>query len=248
MPPTLRAAANGVRLDNLTVAYRGHPAVQHLKGEFAAGSLTAVIGPNGAGKSTLLAAIAGCVAPAAGEVRMAAGLRGRVAWLPQRTGIDRSFPIRVFDVVSLGHWSGLGARQPMTAGQAAAVERALGAVGLAGFARQSIGDLSAGQFQRVLFARVLVQDALVILLDEPFSSIDARTTADLLLVVEHWHGEGRTVIAVLHDLDQVREHFDQALLLARHAVAWGPTAEVLSAENLLRARRQAESWDEKAAA
>jgi zinc/manganese transport system ATP-binding protein len=100
--------------------------------------------------------------------------------------------------------------------------------------------------QRVLFARVLVQDARLVLLDEPFNAIDARTTADLLAVLQRWRQEARTVIAVLHDLDQVREHFDDALLLAREAVAWGPTAQVLRAEHLFEARRMAEAWDEDA--
>ncbi len=104
--------------------------------------------------------------------------------------------------------------------------------------------MSVGQFQRVLFARVLLQDAPVILLDEPFSGVDARTTADLLAVVRRWHTEGRTVIAVLHDMEQVRQHFDQALLLARRCVAWGPTRGVLQPEHLLRARQLSESWDE----
>ena len=93
---------------------------------------------------------------------------------------------------------------------------------------------------------LLLQDAQLILLDEPFNGIDARTCADLLRVVQRWHGEGRTVIAVLHDMELVREHFPQALLLAREAVAWGPTAQVLHAENLFRARQMAERWDESA--
>ena len=235
-----------IRLDNLTVAYRGHPAVHHLSGEFAPGSLTAVVGPNGAGKTSLLAAIMGRLRPAEGEVRIDAGLRGRIAWLPQQAEVDRSFPIRVFDVVALGHWGSLGSFRGMTSAQRDEVLRALDAVGLAGFGRRSISELSAGQFQRVLFARVLLQDAPVILLDEPFNAIDARTTADLLAVVARWHAEARTVIAVLHDLDQVRAHFSRTLLLARRCVAWGPTAEVLHAENLFKARRMAEGWDDDA--
>jgi zinc/manganese transport system ATP-binding protein len=102
--------------------------------------------------------------------------------------------------------------------------------------------LSSGQFQRVLFARLLVQDAHLIVLDEPFTAIDARTTQDLLRLVRTWHGEGRTVIAVLHDLDQVREHFPDTLLLARESIAWGATAQVLCSENLRQARNMAEFW------
>jgi zinc/manganese transport system ATP-binding protein len=124
---------------------------------------------------------------------------------------------------------------------------ALAAVGLSGFERRSIAELSVGQFQRVLFARVLLQEAPLILLDEPFNAIDARTTDDLLTVIQRWHGESRTIIAALHDLDQVRASFPQTLLLAREAIAWGPTAEVLRAENLFKARQMAEGWLEMAA-
>jgi len=106
--------------------------------------------------------------------------------------------------------------------------------------------LSAGQFQRVLFARMLLQDCPVILLDEPFTAIDAKTTADLLRVVVGWHGEGRTIIAVLHDLDQVRESFPDTLLIAREPVGWGATTKVLRAEHLFQARQMAEAWDDRA--
>ncbi|MBD9665302.1 zinc/manganese transport system ATP-binding protein [Variovorax paradoxus] len=235
-----------IRLNNLTVAYRGHPAVHHLSGEFAPGSLTAVVGPNGAGKTSLLAAIMGRVRPAEGGVSFDGASRDRIAWLPQQAEIDRSFPIRVFDLVALGHWGRLGCVKGIAARQRDAVGAALEAVGLGGFQRRGIAELSAGQFQRVLFARVLLQDAPVILLDEPFNAIDARTTADLLAVVARWHTEARTVIAVLHDLEQVRLHFDRTLLMARRCVAWGPTAEVLHAGNLFRARQMAEAWDEDA--
>lgn len=237
---------SAIRLSNVTVAYRGHPAVHHLSGEFAPGSLTAIVGPNGAGKTSLLAAITGRVRPSQGDVQFDAGSRSRIAWLPQQAEIDRSFPIRVFDLVALGHWGRLGSFRGVTVTHGDAVHRALEAVGLGGFARRGIAELSAGQFQRVLFARVLLQDAPVILLDEPFNAIDARTTADLLAVVARWHAEARTVIAVLHDLEQVRLHFDRTLLMARRCIAWGPTAEVLHAENLFRARRMAEAWDDDA--
>lgn len=235
-----------LELHDLTVAYDGHPAVHHVDGRFEAGTLTAVVGPNGAGKSSLLGALAGRIRPSAGSVRADAALRGRIAWLPQHAEIDRSVPMRVADLVALGHWWRTGSLRPIDRELRAAVSRALDAVGLAGFEARRIGELSVGQFQRVLFARLLLQDAPVILLDEPFNAIDARTTADLLALVHRWHGEARTVIAVLHDLDLVREHFHRTLLLARRCVAWGPTAEVLQPPHLLRARRMAEAWDDRA--
>ena len=241
------AAAAAVGLLDLTLAYRGQPAVQHLTGQFAAGSLTAVVGPNGAGKTTLLAAIAGRLRPSAGEVQIDPRWRGRMAWLPQQADVDRSFPLRVFDLVALGGWARSGSFKALDRATAAAVQTALADVGLAGFERRGIGELSVGQFQRVLFARVLLQQASLILLDEPFNAVDGRTRASLLAIVGRWHAEGRTVIAVLHDIEQVRSHFDETLLLARRCIAWGRTAQVLTADNLTRAGQLAESWDDDAA-
>ncbi|MDS4019296.1 MAG: ABC transporter ATP-binding protein [Candidatus Competibacter sp.] len=233
-------------LDNLTVCYDRHPAVHHLSGAFANGSLTAIVGPNGAGKSTLLKAIMGLLPATTGRIDHAVLARSDIAYLPQQAQIDRQFPISVLDVVLLGHWQRIGALRAVTAELRAKAVAALAAVELADFQRRPIRSLSAGQLQRVLFARMLLQDARLILLDEPFTAIDARTTADLLGVVRAWHAEHRTVIAVLHDLEQVRAHFPETLLLARSGIAWGQTAQVLTPDNLRRARRMAEAWDESA--
>ena len=124
----------------------------------------------------------------------------------------------------------------------------MAAVGLTGFEERAISTLSGGQMQRMLFARLLLQDARVIVLDEPFNAIDAKTSADLLALVQRWHSEQRTVLAALHDIDLVKANFPETLLLAREPVAWGRTAEVLTAENLLKARRMCEAFDDKAGA
>jgi zinc/manganese transport system ATP-binding protein len=148
--------------------------------------------------------------------------------------------------VLLGRWSrfgGFGAAKPVDLHDA---RHAIEAVGLSGFERRPIDTLSVGQFQRVLFARVLLQDADLVLLDEPFAAIDSKTVADLMVLIQRWRAEKRTVVVVLHDLDQVRRDFPNALLLARELVDAGPTARVLSADNLLRARAMAEAWDEHA--
>ncbi|MBM3548477.1 MAG: metal ABC transporter ATP-binding protein [Alphaproteobacteria bacterium] len=236
-----------IRLEGLTLAYDRHPAVHHLSGSFAPGSLTAVIGPNGAGKSTLLKALAGLIKPAEGRVMLSSLDRREIAYLPQQADVDGSVPLSVLEVVALGHWRRVGIFGGLGGGDIDAARMALEAVGLGGFETRPIGTLSAGQFQRALFARMMLQDAKVILLDEPFTAIDARTTADLLDLVQHWHDEKRTVVTVLHDYDQVRRHFPQTLLLARELVAWGPTEEALSPGNLLKARAMAESWRDDAA-
>lgn len=235
-----------IRLDDLTLGYDRHPAVHHLSGEIAVGSLTAIVGPNGAGKSTLLKGIAGALSPLGGALTLAKGQR--LAYLPQSADLDRSFPIHVYDLVAMGLWGSAGIFGRIGSGARSKVEAAIAAVGLTGFERRPISALSGGQMQRVLFARLLLQDADIILLDEPFTAIDARTTADLLALVQRWHGEARTVVAVLHDIETVRRAFPQTLLLARETVAWGDTAAVLTPANLLAARRMVEAFDSQAGA
>jgi zinc/manganese transport system ATP-binding protein len=237
-----------IKFRDVTLGYDRHPAVHHLNGDVAQGALLAVIGPNGAGKSTLFRGLAGILKPLAGSIALA-GLDNRdIAYLPQTADIDRTFPISVFDFVGTGLWRSTGFFGGMGRGERDRIAQALAAVGLNGFENRPIGTLSGGQMQRMLFARVLLQDARLIVLDEPFNAIDAKTSADLLALVQRWHGEGRTVLAALHDMDLVRNHFPETLLLARGPVAWGATAQVLTAENLAEARRMCEAFDDGAAA
>jgi len=235
-----------LRFRNLTLGYDRHPAVHHLDGTIETGALVAVVGPNGAGKTTLLKGIVGVIPPLAGAIERGRALPRDVAYLPQVLEIDRSFPITLYDFVAMGLWRSAGVLGGIGKRERAHVETAIATVGLQGFENRTIGTLSGGQMQRALFARLLLQDAPLILLDEPFASVDSQTVRDLLEIVRRWHGEKRTVIAVLHDLEVVRAQFPEALLLAREPVAWGPTAEVLSAENLLRARRMSEAFDDSA--
>lgn len=239
------SAAPALAFEDLTLGYERHPAVHHLHGEVCKGSLLAVVGPNGAGKSTLLKGIAGMLRPLGGRIGRG-GLGSRdIAYLPQLAEIDRSFPIGIHDFVAMGLWRRLGPFRAVGRAGGERVAQALATVGLSGFERRVIGSLSGGQLQRALFARLLLQDAPLILLDEPFTAIDSRTARDLLGLVDRWHGEGRTVLAVLHDLDLVREWFPETLLLAREAVAWGPTREALGPANLLRARAMSEAFEER---
>ena len=234
-----------VTLDNITVSYRQHPALHHISGHIARGSLTAIVGPNGSGKSTLLKSIVGLLPLAGGQLSVSADA-GRIAYLPQLSEIERNFPINVHDCVALGcwpvtrAWAGLGATQLLQ------VRTALADVGLQGFEQRPIGSLSSGQLQRVLFARLLVQNADLILLDEPFNAIDSKTTAALLAVIARWHQQKQTVMVVLHNDAQVRQYFPQTVMLARELVAWGPTPQVMTETNLATARAMAEAWDDDA--
>lgn len=233
-----------LKFSDLTLGYDRHPAVHHLTGVVRQGSLTALVGGNGSGKSTLMKGIVGLLRPMSGACSVASGTR--IAYLPQQSELDRSFPARVIDLVSLGLWPRRGLLRRHGIKDRQDVADALMAVGLEGFETRPIDTLSGGQMQRALFARVVVQDADLILLDEPFNAVDARTITDLVALIKGWHGENRTVMVVVHDLDLVREHFPEALLLARQPVAWGDVHQTLSPGNLLRARHYHEAWDERA--
>jgi len=242
-----RTLAPAIVVEDLVVAYERHPAVHHLSGSFPAGGLTALVGPNGGGKSTLLKALAGVLPVSSGRLDLD-GLRRRdIAYLPQHAEIDRTIPLSVLDLVCVGFLPRAGLFGGIGRAMRAEAQRALQLVGLGGFENRLIDGMSIGQFQRALFARVLVQDARVILLDEPFNALDARTIADLLALLRRWHAEKRTVIAVLHDFEMVRQHFPDAVYLARRLIAWGKIDDVLTPENQLAARQMAESWDEDAA-
>jgi zinc/manganese transport system ATP-binding protein len=202
-------------------------ALDGINGQFLRGSLTGVVGENGAGKSSLLAAIAGTARLASGVVDFA--VPGRLAYLPQTAAIDTSYPLTVAELIMLGGWREFGAfRAPGTSLRLHAASAAA-TVGLTALMKRRISELSVGLLQRALFARLILQDADVILLDEPFAAVDEQSASVLLEQIRRWHRERRTVIAVLHDLDMVRRHFPSTVVLAQRCIAWGPTDIVLPA-------------------
>jgi zinc/manganese transport system ATP-binding protein len=237
-----------LQFHDVTLGYERHPAVHHLDGTVGRGALLAVVGPNGAGKSTLFKGIVGLLKPLAGQIDLT-NLRTRdIAYLPQIAEIDRSFPITVYDIVAMGLWRKVGLFGGLGGGEREKIQAAIAGVGLTGFEQRPIATLSGGQMQRVLFARLLLEDARLIVLDEPFAAIDSKSADDLLAIVQLWHRENRTVLAALHDLELVKASFPEVLLLAREPVAWGPSVQVLTPENLLKARQMCEAFDERAAA
>lgn len=236
--------ARPIEMHNLTLGYEKHPAVHHVSATIVPGSLVAIVGPNGAGKSTLIKALAGQLRPLQGRL---SGLEGRrIAYLPQQAGMDRSFPISLLDMVAMGLWHEVGALGRFGRQQLDRCREALAAVGLAGFEKRALDTLSGGQFQRALFARLMLQDAPVVLLDEPFAAVDSRTTADLLALLHQWHRAGKTVIVVLHDAVQVRAHFPHTLMIARELVAFGPTEAVFTDAHWARAQALHEAFDDNA--
>ena len=212
-----------IRLSHVTCLQAGEPAVEDITGAFGPG-LSAVAGSNGAGKSTLLRALAGLHPVASGAITLEGLRQADIALLPQAGGLDRQFPITVGDLVALGAWRRVGSFRRVALTEVTRSQAALERVGLAGMEQRLISALSAGQFQRVLFARLIVQDTRAILLDEPFNAVDARTQADLMTLIRAWGAEGRIVVVVLHDDALIRAEFANALLLRRRVLSWGPAS------------------------
>ncbi|MDD5586376.1 MAG: ABC transporter ATP-binding protein [Alphaproteobacteria bacterium] len=212
-----------ITLDNVTVQYGRHTALQDVSGAFGAGSLTAVAGINGSGKSTLLKVIAGVVKPSMGRVTLCEKCAPQIAYLPQTSTIQRDFPISVLQAVVSGFWRETGSVKRISENLKNCARAALAEVGLAGFEERQISALSGGQFQRLLFARLILQDAQIILLDEPFAAVDSETTARLIQILLNWHKEGRTIICVLHDLLMIRKYFPESFLLAGKCLGRGHT-------------------------
>jgi manganese/zinc/iron transport system ATP- binding protein len=233
-----RVPANtpALEVEDLTVAYGERPALWDVDLEVPAGTLMAVVGPNGAGKTTLIRAVLGLLKPAAGSVRVFGRpyeeQRRLVAYVPQRGSVDWDFPADVLDVVTMGRYGALGwLRRPGRRERDAALA-ALEHVGLRHLAGRQIGQLSGGQQQRVFLARALVQDAQVYLMDEPFQGVDATSERAIITLLQELRSQGRTVVAVHHDLQTVAEYFDSVTLLNVRRVASGPVDEVFTEENL----------------
>lgn len=210
-----------VSLEHIGIWHGPHCVLRDVTVHIAPGSMTALMGPNGAGKSSLLRCIAGLQVPSGGRVHLQVP-RGQIAYLAQRSETERDFPISVFDCVLLGCWPRMGTWRGTSPQAHAAVHAALDRLGLAALAQRPIAALSEGQWQRVLFARMLVQDARLLLLDEPFSALDESTTQELLQLLHQWHAEGRTLVVALHDRAQAQAHFAATLQLQHHGARWRP--------------------------
>lgn len=229
-------ASSPLSVHDVTVAYHRKPVVWDVEYDAPLGKLIAIVGPNGAGKSTLLKACLGLVPVVSGDVRFFGqpyrASRGRVAYVPQRTSVDWDFPVSALDVVAMGLYRRIGWFRPVTRKYREQARQALARVGLADFAQRQISQLSGGQQQRVFLARALVQDADLYLMDEPFAGVDAATEAAILDLLRDLRSTGRTALVVHHDLETVRDYFDEVLLLNVRLVAAGPVSTVFTHENL----------------
>lgn len=224
MNPSIAPSSPALTLNHIYARYGVETILYDISGTIEAQSLTAVVGPNGGGKSTLLKVIMGFLSPYKGSLT---NTFSTTAYLPQRCDVDITFPLTVFDIVSFGLWSRLGPFQQVTPEFEQKVMGALQQVGMEAYKDAAPNALSGGQLQRVFFARLCLQDASLILLDEPFTGIDSKTTLDLLSLILQWHKSGKTIIAVLHDIDLVKRFFPNCILLSNHLEAWGPASTLL---------------------
>ncbi len=225
-----------LEIQDLTVAYRNTPVLWDIDLDVPFGTLAAIVGPNGAGKTTLIKAVQGLVRPAAGNILVFGkpyrAQRALVGYVPQRGSVDWDFPTNVLDVVLMGLYGRIGWFKRPGGQQRKRALAAIEQVGMLSCASRQISQLSGGQQQRVFLARALVQDAQLYLMDEPFQGVDATTEKAIVALLKHMKSDGKTVIAVHHDLQTVQAYFDWVTLLNVRKMAAGPVDEVFTPENL----------------
>ncbi|MDD9332908.1 MAG: ABC transporter ATP-binding protein [Bartonella sp.] len=219
-----------LQFNNVALGYTNRIVIKNFSAKLTTNSLIAITGDNGSGKSTLLKAIAGLIKPISGKITKLT--KSRVAYLGQYCDIDRTFPIDVETLVKMGLWSFCGLWKSQRSYQYK-IQNALEIVGLTALAHRSLNTLSNGQLQRALFARIIVQDSDIILLDEPFNGVDLKTQKDLLALITHWRQKGRTILIALHDPFIVQEYFPQIIHINKQHAFYGETKQLLSANNHL---------------
>ena len=218
-----------LEVNNLTVSYNGYRALVDVSFDVQAGQRVAIVGPNGAGKSTLFKAMVGLLPHRKGFVETNGAEFGYVT---QRTNVDWSFPVTVHDVVMMGRIGRMGWLRWQRPQDREIVQRCLAQVGMLEYADRQIADLSGGQQQRVFIARALAQEATILLMDEPFSGVDAPSQEAILEILEQLHDEGVTVLVSTHDLNLAAERFDRLALLNRQLIAYGPPRQAITPQTL----------------
>lgn len=227
-----------IEIKNLTVTYKDTPAIDNINVTLSKSKIIGIVGPNGAGKSTLIKAVLNII-PSKGIIKIDNKLSkdqlGSVAYVEQKINIDYNFPIKVRECVSLGIYPKIGLFKNLNKSDWQKVDEALKLVGLEEFSNRQISELSGGQFQRVLIARCLVQEAKYIFLDEPFVGIDSVSEEIIMNTLRKLRDNGHTILIVHHDLRKVHAYFDEVLLLNKKLISYGNTKETFTRENLTNA-------------
>lgn len=222
-----------LEIRNLALGYPELTLFRGLSMDVDQGTTLAILGANGSGKSTFVKMLLGLINPLSGKLHWPGGPPHEIGYLAQMTEFDRRFPLRVQDLVAMGAWKGFGLGGRLNSDTHAEVTAAMAATGVLDIADRSLHTLSGGQLQRALFARVIMQKAPLILLDEPFAAVDQMTEAHLLRLIDRWRDEGRAVVLVVHDLSSVLDHCDTALLLGNGQACHGPVDTILSPDRLV---------------
>ncbi len=222
-----------LQLRDLSLGYPDLRLFHRLSMDIEAGTTLAVLGANGSGKSTFVKMLLGLMNPLSGSMNWPKGRPAEIGYLAQMTEFDRRFPIRVRDLAAMGAWRGFGFRSGLDGAARDRMTAALDEAGVLDIADRPLHMLSGGQLQRALFARVIMQDAPLILLDEPFAAVDQSTEAHLLSIIRRWRDEGRAVVLVVHDLSSVLDHCSHALLLGGQEATHGPVNDVLTPDQLV---------------
>ena len=224
-----------IEIKNLTVTYKDTPALDNINVTLTNSKIIGIVGPNGAGKSTLIKAVLNIIS-SKGIIKIDDKLSkdqlGSVAYVEQKINIDYNFPIKVRECVSLGIYPKIGLFKNLNKSDWQKVDEALKLVGLEEFSNHQISELSGGQFQRVLIARCLVQEAKYIFLDEPFIGIDSVSEEIIMNTLRKLRDNGHTILIVHHDLRKVHAYFDEVLLLNKKLISYGSTKETFTRENL----------------
>lgn len=233
---------NVVHVEDLTLAYQDKPVVWDIDLDIPARSRTAIIGPNGAGKSTLLKGILGLMNPLSGSVTIFGQtqnkVRKRIAYIPQTAGVNWSFPTTVQDVVTMGRYAQLGWFKRPGQKDRALAAKALERMGMSEFSNRQISQLSGGQRQRVFLARALASEAEIFFMDEPLAGVDITTEKIIMQTIKEFQQEGKTIVAVHHDLNTLKEYFDYVILINRRVIAQGSAEQVLTPEIIDRAYKK----------
>lgn len=230
---------NIIHVEDLTMSYNEKPVIWDVDLDILKRSRTAIIGPNGAGKSTLLKAILGLVKPVSGYVEIEGKRnkeeRSKIAYIPQTGNVNWDFPATVFETVLMGRYVHLGwFKRPKKEDKNLAL-KALEEMEMTEFKNRQISQLSGGQKQRVFIARAICQNAEIYIMDEPLAGVDRKTENIILKKIMEFQNNGKTVVAVHHDLNTVNKFFDHVVLLNKTIIATGPTAEVFNRDNLYKA-------------
>ncbi len=228
-----------IHIEDLTMVYTDIPVIWDMDLDIYEGSITAIIGPNGAGKSTLMKGVLGLMKPVSGKVEIMGKaykeVYRHIAYIPQTSTVNWNFPTTVLDVVSMGRYIHLGFFKRVSKKEKEIAMKALKKMKMEEFANRQISELSGGQRQRVFIARAIAQDALIYFMDEPLAGVDKKTEKIIIETMREFKKEGKTIIAVHHDLNTLKEYFDHVVMVNKQLIASGRVEDIFTDENISKA-------------